>query len=118
AAVRVTISPDGPVRVQSAAHDIGTGAYTAAALTAAEALGVGVEMVEVELGDTSLPPGPIAGGSNTTASLCNAVAKACDEVRQRLAAAAVAEPGAGFANHPERDLGLAGGRLTAPDGHA
>jgi xanthine dehydrogenase YagR molybdenum-binding subunit len=85
-AVRVTLSPQGRATVQTAAHDIGTGAYTAAALTAAELLGLPLEAVSVELGDTDLPPGPIAGGSNSTASVCNAVAKACEEIRRRLAA--------------------------------
>ena len=40
----------------------------------------------VELGDSALPPAPVAGGSNTTASVCNAVMKACDAIRDRLAA--------------------------------
>ena len=37
----------------------------------------------VELGDTELPPAPVAGGSNTTASVCNVVAKACEDIRRR-----------------------------------
>jgi xanthine dehydrogenase YagR molybdenum-binding subunit len=40
--------------------------------------------VTVELGDSSLPPAPVAGGSNTTASSCSAVMKACDAIRARL----------------------------------
>jgi xanthine dehydrogenase YagR molybdenum-binding subunit len=36
------------------------------------------------MGDTDLPPGPIAGGSVTTASAGSAVAKACDAVLARL----------------------------------
>lgn len=114
AAVRVALSPEGRARVQSAAHDIGTGAYTVAALTAADQLGVALESVSVELGDSDLPPGPIAGGSNTTASLCNAVAKACGEIKQRLAAAAVAAGGPGS---PEA-FWLADGRLYGPGGYS
>jgi xanthine dehydrogenase YagR molybdenum-binding subunit len=44
--------------------------------------------VTVELGDTSLPPAPVAGGSNSTASACSAVMKACDAIRGKLAAPA------------------------------
>ena len=36
---------------------------------------------QVELGDSDLPPAPVAGGSNTTASVCSAVQKACDAIR-------------------------------------
>jgi xanthine dehydrogenase YagR molybdenum-binding subunit len=37
----------------------------------------------VELGDSDLPPAPVAGGSVTSASVCNAVAKACGQINQR-----------------------------------
>ena len=117
-AVRVTLSREGGVKVQTAAHDIGTGAYTAAALTAADRLGVRLDAVSVELGDSDLPPGSIAGGSNTTASLCNAVAKGCGEIRRRVAAAAVADRGNGFSGLSEAELDLVDGRLCGPGGRS
>jgi xanthine dehydrogenase YagR molybdenum-binding subunit len=46
--------------------------------------------VAVELGDSNLPPAPVAGGSNTTASACSAVMKACDAIRLKLSASAPA----------------------------
>ncbi len=85
ATARVTLLPSGHARVQTAAHDVGTGAYTAIGLAAAEGLGVSLDKVAVELGDSDLPPAPVAGGSNTTASVCNVVMKACDEIRARRA---------------------------------
>src|SRR5262249_49380862 len=36
------------------------------------------------LGDSDLPPAPVAGGSNSTASTCSAVMMVCDRIRQRL----------------------------------
>ncbi len=81
--MRIAWAPDGTVKVATAAHDIGTGAYTAIALAVADGLGVALDRVEVALGDSDLPPGPVAGGSNTTASVCNAVAKGCAELRAR-----------------------------------
>ena len=90
AAARVTLSPDGFARVQTAAHDIGTGAYTVIALAVADRLGVPLEKIDVQLGDSNLPPSPVAGGSNTTASVCNVVVKACDDIRSRIAGAASA----------------------------
>ena len=89
AAARVRLMENGDVRVQMAAHEIGNGVYTALAQTAAERLGVDIAAASVEVGDSELPPGPIAGGSNTTASGCNAVIKACDAIRGRLFHAAV-----------------------------
>jgi xanthine dehydrogenase YagR molybdenum-binding subunit len=86
AAARVSVSARGRVKVQIAAQDIGTGAYTVIAITAADRLGVGVEQVTVELGDSDLPPGGLAAGSTHTASICNVVAKACDQIRERLGA--------------------------------
>ena len=76
------------VRVQTAAHEIGNGVYTVLAQIAAERLGVPLSSVTVEVGDSDVPPAPVAGGSNTTASACSAVLKACDAIRDRLFRAA------------------------------
>src|SRR5712691_7563410 len=100
AAARVRMLANGEVQVQIAAHEIGNGAYTVIGQMAAECLGVPLSSVKVELGDSSLPPAPVAGGSNTTASACSAVLKACDAIRVRLArSVATADRGraAGFA---------------------
>ncbi|HEY4114882.1 MAG TPA: xanthine dehydrogenase family protein molybdopterin-binding subunit [Rhizomicrobium sp.] len=88
ATARVTLYPDGRARVESATHDIGTGAYTVLALTASDKLGIPVEAITVETGDSALPPAPVAGGSNSTASVCNVVAKACDEILAKKAGGA------------------------------
>jgi xanthine dehydrogenase YagR molybdenum-binding subunit len=114
AAVRVRLTPQGSVRVQSATHEIGNGVRTAMAITAAEALGLPVARVEVETGDTRLPPAPVAGGSNSTASVCNAVARACEQIRDRLARAAVAEQSSPFANADPATLRLQDGAFTGP----
>lgn len=84
ATARVTLWKDGRVKVETAAHDLGTGAYTALAQVAAEHLGVPLDQVTMALGDSDLPPAPVAGGSVTTASACSAIAKACTAVRVRL----------------------------------
>ena len=80
AAARVTLFPDNTARVQSATHEIGQGITTACALIAADKLGIDPAHVTVEVGDSTLPPAPVAGGSNSTASVGNAVAKACEEI--------------------------------------
>ncbi|GGC39491.1 xanthine dehydrogenase [Siccirubricoccus deserti] len=116
ATARVTLTPDGQARVQTAAHDIGTGAYTVIAQAAAEMLGLPLEKVQVALGDSDLPPAPVAGGSNTTASVCNVVAEACGQIRARLARAAV-EDGPLKGRDPA-SLKLVSGELRAADGTA
>ena len=83
-AARVRLQRDGRTRVEIAGHEIGNGAYTVIAQAAAEKLGVPVEKVSVFIGDSDLPPAPVAGGSNSTASTCSAVMMVCEQVRQRL----------------------------------
>jgi xanthine dehydrogenase YagR molybdenum-binding subunit len=116
ATARVTLTPQGTAKVQTASHDIGTGAYTVVAIVAAEKLGLTIDKVLVELGDSDLPPAPVSGGSNTTASVCNVVAKACEQIRDRIASAAVADKQSPFAGHEPAELALAGGTLKAATG--
>jgi xanthine dehydrogenase YagR molybdenum-binding subunit len=84
---RVTLNSDGRAHVQVAAHEIGTGVMTVVGQIAAEHLGIRLDQVQVELGDSRLPPVPVAGGSNQTASCCSVIAQACDALMARLNAA-------------------------------
>ena len=84
ATARVRLSSDGSARVQIAAHDVGTGATTIMGQIAAAAFDIPLDQVTVEMGDTRLPPGPVAGGSMTTASAGSAVQAACDKVIARF----------------------------------
>jgi xanthine dehydrogenase YagR molybdenum-binding subunit len=80
ASVKVRLLNDGTAHVLTSGNDMGTGAYTIVASTAAEILGLPVEKVKVELGDSLFPNGGLAGGSQMTASLIPAVMVACEEV--------------------------------------
>jgi xanthine dehydrogenase YagR molybdenum-binding subunit len=71
--------------VRIAAADIGTGARTALTQIAADALGVPIDAVLVEVGDSGFPTAPVAGGSMGTASWGSAVVKACEELRRNPA---------------------------------
>jgi xanthine dehydrogenase YagR molybdenum-binding subunit len=71
--------------VKIAAVDIGTGARTALTQIAADALEVDLEQVRVDIGDSSFPEAPLAGGSMGTASWGSAVVKACRELRASYA---------------------------------
>ena len=51
----VSIRCDGTAHMRSAATDLGTGTYTIATQVAAELLGLGINQVRVEIGDTGRP---------------------------------------------------------------
>jgi xanthine dehydrogenase YagR molybdenum-binding subunit len=76
---------DGRYRFEINATDIGTGARTALGQVAADALGVDPDRVEIRLGDSTLPPASLAGGSMGTASWAWAVDKAGRALRSRIA---------------------------------
>ena len=102
---------DGTVRVASATQDIGTGMYTILAQLAAQKTGVPLDKVEVALGDTTLPEGPLSGGSMATASVVPAVFAAAESAIASLLAVAATTPGSPFENRPATDLAFAGGRV-------
>jgi xanthine dehydrogenase YagR molybdenum-binding subunit len=111
AAASVQLRDDGTARVASATQDIGTGTYTNLAQIASYRTGVPVEKVEVALGDTTLPEGPISGGSMATPSVVPAVLAAADSAIGSLKMTAASTPGSPFAGHKPEDLGFEEGRV-------
>jgi xanthine dehydrogenase YagR molybdenum-binding subunit len=104
ATVRVRLVRDGAgVRgvVSTAGIDVGTGMYTMMAIVAAEGLGLPLERITAELGDSRLRPCPPAGGSNLTASTAPAIMDACADIRRQLLSLASSVPG-GFERAGER----------------
>ncbi|MBS0659323.1 MAG: xanthine dehydrogenase family protein molybdopterin-binding subunit [Verrucomicrobia bacterium] len=89
ATARLELRADGTLRVQCAAHDLGTGAYTVLTQIAADALGLAPAQVQVELGCSDHPFGPVAGGSNTTATVGSAIVRAAEALVAKFAALAV-----------------------------
>src|ERR1700720_644367 len=69
----VQLRDDGTARVACATQDIGTGMYTILAQLVSQKTGVRLLKVDVALGDTALPEGPISGGSAATESVIPAV---------------------------------------------
>ena len=107
----IQLRDDGTVRVACATQDIGTGMYTVLAQLASEKTGVPLDKIEVELGDTALPDGPISGGSLATSSVIPAVFKAADQAIASLFITAVTTPGSPFLGRQPGDLALQGGRV-------
>ncbi|MDC0709981.1 xanthine dehydrogenase family protein molybdopterin-binding subunit [Stigmatella sp. ncwal1] len=104
---------DGSAVVQCAAADIGTGAYTVFTQVAADALGLPIEKVRMELGDTTLPMGPLAGGSASTASASPAIQSAATQARQQLVKLAIADTGSPLHGLTEQDVLTENGKLVS-----
>ena len=115
-AARITFSPDGSVLVQSATHEAGTGTYTIVTQFVAEYLGVPMEQVRFELGDTQFPFAPVDCGSSLIASVAPAVIAACSKLRDKLAALAVDGQTAPFAGTAPADLVIADGHISSRKG--
>ena len=64
----IRVLDGGRYEVLIGAADIGTGATTVLGQIAADALGCHVDDVDVHLGDSTLPPASVAGGSSGTSS--------------------------------------------------
>jgi xanthine dehydrogenase YagR molybdenum-binding subunit len=88
----VRLGPDGIATVKMAMTDIGTGTYTILAQIAAEMLGVSVDNVRVDLGDTNFPEAAGSGGSFGAASSGSALFEACQALRDKLAGVAGMDP--------------------------
>jgi xanthine dehydrogenase YagR molybdenum-binding subunit len=78
------LEADGTYVVRCSTQDIGTGTYTIGAQVAADALGVPLERVRFELGDSRFPRAPVSGGSMTAASVGMAVRNACLALREKV----------------------------------
>ena len=115
-AARVRILSDGSVVVASATQDLGTGTYTTMTQVAAETLGVEPETIRVELGDSTLPPSPVSGGSMTTASVTPAVKAACEDVLRKLKQCAIADPQSPLYGLKLEEIAAQNGSLQARDG--
>ena len=109
----VNLLPDGTVRVSSATQDIGTGTYTVVAQVVSDKTGVPLTRIDVVLGDSALPPGPMSGGSTATASVMPSVVDAVDAAVKNLLAAAVQATGSPFHGQDAATLAMSGGRVHA-----
>ena len=92
AEARATLRPDGTGLVETAAADMGQGAWTALAQIAADGLGLPLEKIEFRAGASDLPDGGIAGGSGHTATAGGALHAAGSDAVRRLGEIAVADP--------------------------
>jgi xanthine dehydrogenase YagR molybdenum-binding subunit len=114
----VELLSNGGARVACATQDIGTGMYTVLSNIVAEKTGLPNDRIEVVLGDTNLPPGPISGGSWATASVIPAVIDAVEKAQQKLFAIATAGPDAVYVDHEPKDVVFEAGKVRLKDAAA
>lgn len=109
-AARIRLTADGHVTVSTAVHDMGMGTATAQVQHLAARLGLPLDHVTFEYGDSRLPRGVIAGGSTQTASIGGAIIAATEVfVEELIKLAGNDSPLAGLslADVETRDGGLA-----------
>ncbi|PSJ38329.1 xanthine dehydrogenase family protein molybdopterin-binding subunit [Allosphingosinicella deserti] len=82
--VRLTLRSDGSATIASSAQEMGMGTATVQVQHAADRLGLPVEAIGFELGDSALPAGPMAGGSSQTVSLAAAIMAASEKLTAEL----------------------------------
>jgi xanthine dehydrogenase YagR molybdenum-binding subunit len=84
ATVRLTLRGDGSATVSCSAQEMGMGTATVQAQHAADRLGLPIDAITVELGDSALPAAPMAGGSAQTVSIAGAILAAADKLTGEL----------------------------------
>ncbi|MGL4963787.1 MAG: xanthine dehydrogenase family protein molybdopterin-binding subunit [Inquilinus sp.] len=115
AQARAVLRRDGTAVMETGAHDMGQGAWTALAQIAADGLGLDLDQVEFKAGSSDLPDAGIAGGSAHTATAGMAIHGAGVDIIAKLADLATGDErsplfGAGNAGVLARD-----GRLVRRD---
>jgi xanthine dehydrogenase YagR molybdenum-binding subunit len=106
-AVRLTLGADGHVTVATAGHEMGMGTATVQAQHAADRLGLTLDQVTFEYGDSSLPAGAMAGGSSQTASTAGSIIAASEVLVKELLK---------LAGNDSPLAGLSAGEVVARDG--
>ncbi|MBB5316232.1 xanthine dehydrogenase family protein molybdopterin-binding subunit [Tunturibacter empetritectus] len=107
----VELLQDGSARVACGTQDIGGGTYTVMAQVVSHETGIPVNRIDVVLGDSSLPPGPISGGSWVTASMTPAVLAASQNAGKALLLAAIKSDGSPFKGKKQEELELIDGTV-------
>jgi CO/xanthine dehydrogenase Mo-binding subunit len=111
ATVILKLFADGSLNLTTGVSDIGTGAKTVLAMTAAEELGIPLEHIQIEWADTATTPyAQVSGGSRTVVNNTPAVREAAAEIRRQLLEIAAEE-----LKRPSADLLLKDGSVVLPD---
>ena len=111
----VEFCANGRLCVRCGTQDIGTGTYTIFAQVLHEKTGVPLDRIDVILGDSSLPSGPMSGGSMVTGSVLNAIADGANNAIKRLQQLAVTTQGSPLSGAKIETVAFTGGRAHLKD---
>ena len=101
----VTIHPDGSAVAALGTQDLGSGTRTIVAMVLAETLGLPVEAVTVNMGDSQYPASGASGGSTTVGGVSSSTRRAAVDALEELKKAVAPA------------FGVDAGQLVAKDGH-
>jgi xanthine dehydrogenase YagR molybdenum-binding subunit len=111
----VEFCANGRLCVRCGTQDIGTGTYTIFAQVLHEKTGVPLDRIDVILGDSGLPAGPMSGGSLVTGSVLNAIAAAAEGAIKRLQQVSASTEGSPYHEAALETIAFTGGRLHRKD---
>jgi xanthine dehydrogenase YagR molybdenum-binding subunit len=114
-AVKARMDRNGDVVVQCGTQDLGTGTYTVMTQVASDALGIPMQRIRFELGDSDLPPAPVSGGSQTVASVAPSVQAACQALLEKIKDMALADGKTGWQGQSRDGLQVRDGVVTGAD---
>src|SRR6266851_1815708 len=80
----LTIHPDGSVELKMGSQDLGTGTRTCILIVAAETLGLPIDAIQLQIGDTTYPPSGGSGGSTTIGGVSSSTRRAAVDARDAL----------------------------------
>lgn len=115
---RAVIRADGSGLVETGAHDMGQGAWTALAQIGADSLGLELGHTTFRAGSSELPDAGVAGGSGHTATAGNAIHNAGHDALDKLADLAINDSASLLHGAARRDVIARSGRLHLRDNEA
>ncbi|WP_050626646.1 xanthine dehydrogenase family protein molybdopterin-binding subunit [Bradyrhizobium viridifuturi] len=115
---RAVIRADGKGVMETGAHDMGQGAWTALAQISADSLGLDIDRLTFRSGSSDLPDAGIAGGSGHTATVGAAIHNAGAAVIAKLAELATSDERSPLFGAGNAGVVARGGRLYRRDDDA
>jgi xanthine dehydrogenase YagR molybdenum-binding subunit len=112
---RARVHADGSAVVQTATQEFGTGVLTMATQVGADALGLAIDAVRFEAGDSDLPNSSAAVGSAGAGMVSSSVHAAGVALRDQLVAMAVADPGSPLHGVSAPSVTVVSGRLSSTE---
>ena len=94
----LTIHPDGSVDLKMGTQDLGTGTRTCILMVAADTLGISMDAIQLQIGDTTYPPSGGSGGSTTIGGVSSSTRRAAVDARDAL----FAKVASGFGVQPDQ----------------